>query len=79
MARRPESSQPISQVETQREGIMYEGLHSALGGIAVASRTLSTSSAPTAKGPQGADHAGETTTAVTNRRTAGSTFIVQQD
>ena len=35
MARHPESSEPISQVETQREGIMYEGLHSALGGIAV--------------------------------------------
>ena len=33
MARHPESSEPISQVETQREGIMYEGLHLALGGI----------------------------------------------
>ena len=35
MARHSKSSEPISQVETQREGIMYEGLHSALGGIAV--------------------------------------------
>ena len=32
MARHPKSSEPISQVETQREGIMCEGLHSALGG-----------------------------------------------
>ena len=31
MARHPKSSEPIAQVETQREGIMYEGLHSALG------------------------------------------------
>ena len=33
MASHPESGEPISQVETQREGIMYEGLRSALGGI----------------------------------------------
>jgi hypothetical protein len=33
MARHAEGSEPISQVETQREGIMYKGPHSALGGI----------------------------------------------
>jgi hypothetical protein len=33
MARRPKSGEPISQVETQREGIMCEGLHLAIGGI----------------------------------------------
>ena len=33
MGRHPESGEPIPQVETQREGIMYEGLHSALGKI----------------------------------------------
>ena len=35
MARHPEGSEPISQVETQREGIMYEDRPSALGDIAV--------------------------------------------
>jgi len=44
MARYSKSSEPISQVETQWEGIMYEGLHSALGErIGVALRTLSIS------------------------------------
>jgi hypothetical protein len=33
MAHRAVSGEPFSQVETQREGIMFEGLHSALGGI----------------------------------------------
>ena len=33
MARRPKSGEPISQVETQREGIMCEGLQLALGDI----------------------------------------------
>jgi hypothetical protein len=31
--RPPRDGKPFSQVETQREGIMFEGLHSALGGI----------------------------------------------
>jgi arsenite methyltransferase len=33
MAHRPESGESFSQVETQREGIMFEGLHSALGKV----------------------------------------------
>jgi hypothetical protein len=35
MARHPEGSEPISQVETQWEGIKYEGPHSAPGGVTV--------------------------------------------
>ena len=50
MARHPESSEPSSRVETQREGIMYEG--GDLREIVVASRTLSILPAPTAQCPQ---------------------------